>query len=228
VSELSLLRMAAQRLVGPPAGTPAEAVRWLTCVQAQDLPGALLSVALRSPGGRTAVTAALDAGEVVRSWPMRGTLHLTAAEDLPWPLDLLGVRVLAGAATRRAALEITAADVERARELAVASLHGGRRLRRAGLLAAIAAGGVSTAGQRGYHLLWYLAQTGTLVLGPTEDGDQQFVLLDEWVPTPRRLDREEALGELALRFFRSHGPATVKDLVAGRASASATSGPGSQ
>jgi Winged helix DNA-binding domain len=127
-------------------------------------------------------------------------------------LELLGPRVLAGAATRRAALEITEADIERARELAVAALHGGRRLSRADLLAAIADGGVSTAGQRGYHLLWYLAQTGTLVLGPTRDGDQLFVLLDEWVPAPRRLDREAALAELALRFFRSHGPATVKDL----------------
>ena len=61
------------------------AVRWLTCVQAQDLPGALTSVALRVDGGtRADVVAALDAGEVVRSWPMRGTLHFTAAEDIGW------------------------------------------------------------------------------------------------------------------------------------------------
>jgi Winged helix DNA-binding domain len=38
------------------------------------------------------------------------------------------------------------------------------------------------------------------------------VLTDEWIPKPRRLDREEALAELALRFFRGHGPATVPDL----------------
>ncbi|WP_369130760.1 winged helix DNA-binding domain-containing protein [Modestobacter roseus] len=213
-SELALLRLAAQRLVGPSPRTPAEAVRWLTAVQGQDLPGAVLSVALRSgPGTRAAVTAALDEGSIVRSWPMRGTLHLTAADDLPWLLELLGPRVLAGAAGRRASLELTDADVERAREVALAALTGGRRLGRAELLAELTAGGVPTEGQRGYHVLWYLSQTGTLVLGPTADGDQQFVLLDEWVPTPRRLDREEALGELALRYFRSHGPATVKDLV---------------
>ncbi|WP_299954569.1 winged helix DNA-binding domain-containing protein [uncultured Modestobacter sp.] len=211
--ELSLLRMAAQRLVGPRCATPAEAVRWLTAAQGQDLPGALLSVALRSGGSRAAVTAALDAGEVVRSWPMRGTLHLTAAEDLLWLLELLGPRVLAGAAGRRAYLELTEADVERAREVAVAALTGGRRLGRTELLAELTAAGVPTAGQRGYHVLWYLAQTGTLVLGPTAEGDQQFVLLDEWVPAPRRPERDEALGELALRYFRGHGPATVKDLV---------------
>src|SRR4051794_12210648 len=194
--EVALLRLVAQRIAGPPHDRAADAVRWLAAVQAQDHPGALTSVALRTRNGtREGVAAALDAGEVVRSWPMRGTLHLTAAEDLGWMLELLGPRVLAGAATRRAALEITEAEAERARELAVAALHGGRRLSRAELLATIADGGVSTAGQRGYHLLWYLAQTGTLVLGPTRDGDQLFVLLDEWVPAPRRLDREAGLAE---------------------------------
>jgi hypothetical protein len=214
VDELSLLRMAAQRLVGPRAASPAEAVRWLTAVQAQDFPGALTSIALRThQGTRAAVLAALDAGEVVRSWPMRGTLHLTAAVDLPWMLELLGPKVLAGAAGRRATVGLTDADVARAHDVALAALTGGHRLGRADLVAALAAGGVPTEGQRGYHLLWWLAQSGLTCLGPTQDGDQQFVLLDEWVPAPRRLEREEALGELALRFFASHGPATVKDLV---------------
>ncbi|WP_369137071.1 winged helix DNA-binding domain-containing protein [Modestobacter versicolor] len=211
--EISLLRMAAQRLVGPRAPGPAEAVRLLTAVQGQDLPGALLSVALRAGCSRAAVTAALDAGEVVRSWPMRGTLHLVAAEDLPWMLELLGGRVLAGAAGRRATVGLTDADVARAHDVAEAALTGGRRLGRTELVAALAEGGVPTAGQRGYHLLWWLAQTGLTCLGPTRDGDQQFVLLDEWVPAPRRLEREEAFGELTRRFFAGHGPATVKDLV---------------
>src|SRR5206468_3687316 len=55
--------------------------------------------------------------------------------------------------------------------------------------------------------------TATLCLGPTKDGEQLFVLLDAWVPAPRRLEREEALAELTLRYFAGHGPATVADLV---------------
>ncbi|MGY1631765.1 winged helix DNA-binding domain-containing protein [Geodermatophilus sp. SYSU D01186] len=211
--DLALLRLVAQRLAGPPLPTPGAAVRRLTCVQAQDHPGALTSVALRTAGrSRAAVEAALDAGEVVRSWPMRGTLHLVAAEDLHWLLELLGPRVLAGATHRRAALDLTVDEIERARGVVTATLAGGRRCGRRELLAAVADGGVATGGQRGYHLLWYLAQTGTLCLGPTRDGEQLFVLLDEWVPSPRRLGREEALAELALRFFTGHGPATVADL----------------
>jgi Winged helix DNA-binding domain len=212
--DVALLRLVAQRLAGPPAADPTSAVHRLGAVQGQDLPGAVTSVALRTRArDRSAVLQALDRGAVVRSWPMRGTLHLVAAGDLPWMLELLGPRALAGLAGRRAALGLTEADAERARALAVAALTGGRRLARRALLAAIDEGGVPTTGQRGYHLLWYLAQTGTLCLGPTEAGEQLFVLLDEWITSPRRLTREEALAELALRYFLGHGPATVHDLV---------------
>ena len=210
---MGLLRLISQGLAGPRAAGPAEAVRRLTAAQGQDFPGAVTSVALRTAGrSREAVTAALDRGEIVRSWPMRGTLHLTAAEDLPWLLDLLGERALAGAAKRRAGLGLTEADAYRAREAVVAALSGGRRRSRAELLAAIEQAGVPVTGQRGYHLLWFAAQTGAGCLGPTADGEQLFVLLADWVPTPRRLEREEALGELAARFFAGHGPATVHDL----------------
>jgi hypothetical protein len=188
-------------------------VRRLTAVQGQDFPGAVTSIALRTADRRRKdVEAALDEGEIVRSWPMRGTLHVLAAEDLHWMLELLGPRAMAGLAGRRERLGLTEADAERARELVGAALAGGRRLRRADLLTAIHDGGVATTGQRGYHLLWFLAQTGTLCLGPTDGGEQLFVLLDEWVREPRRLAGEELLGELARRFFLGHGPATVQDL----------------
>lgn len=210
--EVALLRLAAQRLVGPGETAPLDTVRWLTAMQAQDFGGALTSVALRTgPCRRAAVEAALDSGQVVRSWPMRGTLHLVAAEDLPWMLRLLAPRVIASSTGRRAGLGLGAAEIERAGELARDALSGGRRLRRADLYAVWDSAGLSTAGQRGVHTLGFLAMTGALAFGPTHDGEQTIVLVDEWIPHPRRLDGDEALGELALRYFRSHGPATVAD-----------------
>jgi hypothetical protein len=215
LKDIGPLRLAAQRLVGEREKTAPDAVRRLLAVQAQDLPGALTSVALRtSSGSRDDVAAALDAGRVVRSWPMRGTLHLVAPEDLPWMLDVLGNRMLAGVAKRWANLELDEKQAERARECVLAALQDTDRASRTQLLAAMADGGVVTTGQRGYHLLWYLSQTGTLCLGPTDgDGDQLYVRLDQWIPEPRRLDPEQAHAELALRFFTGHGPATVQDLV---------------
>jgi hypothetical protein len=210
---LTALRLAAQRIGARDLATPGDVVRWMLAIQGQDLPGAKWSVGLRSPDStETAVEAACDSGEIVRSWPMRGTLHLVPGEDLGWLLRLTSARATASVASRRAALELTESDVERARATAITSLAGGRRLSRDALLAAIAADGVSTACQRGYHVLWYLAQTATLVLGPTDGRQQTFVLLDDWVTAPRRPERDEALGELATRYVRSHGPATVADL----------------
>jgi hypothetical protein len=211
--EVALLRLVAQRIAGPREASPADAVRRLLAAQGQDYPGALTSVALRAGAKRGDVEAALDDGELVRAWPMRGTLHLVPAEDLGWLLALCGPRVLAGAAKRREQLGLDGRDAERARELAVGALSGGRRLGRTALLQAIADGGVDVSGQRGYHLLWYAAQTGTVVLGPTDGREQQFVLTEEWIRGTRQLDDDEALRELALRYFTGHGPATVADLV---------------
>jgi len=211
--EIALLRLVAQGIAGPRQPRAVDVVRWLTAMQAQDLPGALTSAALRlAAPDRAQVVLALSSGEVVRSWPMRGTLHLAAAADLVWLVELLAPRMLAGLAARQRQLELDHEQLERARSLAVDALSGGRRLRRAELTAAWESGGLSTAGQRGYHMIAYLAQTGTLCFGPMAGTEQLLVLVDEWVHHPRRLDRDEALGELALRYFRSHGPATAKDL----------------
>ncbi len=209
---LARLRLVSQALLGSTIRTPAEAVRWMTAMQGQDLAGALHSVALRVPGTtREDVRAALDAGLIVRSWPLRGTLHLTAAEDLGWMMGLTSERIITGQAARHRQLGITTADVETARDVALGMLDGGRSASREDLQQAFQAAGQETAGQRGIHLLWLLNLTGTLVQGPTIGAKQLFVLLREWIPNPRTPDRDEAVAELVLRYFRSHGPATITD-----------------
>jgi hypothetical protein len=213
-TDIGLLRLAAQRIAAPGLDTPAEAVRWLTASQAQDPVGALVSVALRTESGtRGAVEAAMTSGEIVKSWPMRGTLHLVPAEDLAWMLRLMTPRVIASTAARRAQLGLDEAALGQARSQAEKALAGGRQLRRDELMAGWDRDGLATPGGCGYHMLGYLAQTGVVCFGPVAGGEQLVVLVNEWVQRPRDLDREEALGELALRFFRSHGPATVKDFI---------------
>ncbi|MDP8960634.1 MAG: winged helix DNA-binding domain-containing protein [Actinomycetota bacterium] len=212
--EVAVLRLVAQRLADPGFTSAAEAVRWLTAVQAQDYHGALTSVALRTTDrSRAGVEAALDAGEVVRSWPMRGTLHFVAAEDLRWMLELMTPRVLSAAASRRRQLSLDAGALERARHIAGEALAGGRRLSRAELFSVWDADGLSTAGQRGYHMLWHLAQTGLLCFGPVRDREQLVVLVEEWITDSRHPGRNQALGELAWRYFASHGPASLKDFM---------------
>lgn len=209
--EVALLRLAAQRIAGPGHASAAEAVRWMTALQAQDYPAALAAVALRTVGDDDGILDALDAAAVVRSWPMRGTLHLVAAEDLGWMLSLTTTKLLREATRRHAQLGIDGPVLAAAERIAVDALSGGRSLRRNDLMARWDAARLLPVAQRGYHLLWNLSQRGLTCFGPTDGREQRIVLLDEWVPNPRRLEREEALGEWALRYFRSHGPATRKD-----------------
>ena len=212
VREVALLRLAAQGLLGPGAERPRDAVAHLLAVQAQDLPGAWASVALRTAGRDVAaVRADQDAGLVVRTWPMRGTLHLVPAEDAAWLVELCAGRQLAAAARRRVQLGLEPAAVRRAEDVAQEVLRGDG-LTREELLARWETAGVPVEGGLGYHLLAHLAQVGLACLGPTQGRGDRVVLLAEWVPRPRRPSREEALAEVALRYLRGHGPATVADL----------------
>lgn len=214
--QLARMRLAAHGLlagrVDAGAG-PADVVRRMTAMQAQDLAAVLWAVGRRTPGaGRSAVEQALNAGEIVRSWPMRGTLHLVAPEDLRWMLDLGGPRTLRGMGTRFRQLGIGPGDLSAAAESAVALLAGSRAASRRTLFDAFEAAGQSTGGQRGIHLLAALCLQGLLVQGPLERDGQLLVLFDEWIRASRALEHDEALAEFALRYFRSHGPATETDL----------------
>ncbi|GAB4440542.1 MAG: hypothetical protein OHK0015_36680 [Chloroflexi bacterium OHK40] len=88
--EIGLRRLAAQRVAHPPGVDPAAVVRWMGAMQAQDLLGAHWAVAVRTTGVRELlISEALASGRIVRTWPMRGTLHLVAPEDVRWMLALL-------------------------------------------------------------------------------------------------------------------------------------------
>ncbi len=206
---LTALRLAAQGIAHPSAAGPVEAVRSLLAMQGQDYLGVLWSVGLRTRDAtEAAVEAAHASGDLVRSWPLRGTLHLVAAEDLGWMLSLTGERTVRSAAGRHRQLGLEQADFSRASAIARERLAGGGRADRAELLAAFRDGGVATDGQRGPHLLGNLAHTGLIVLS----GRTEYALLEEHVRAPRQLDPDAAVDELALRYFTGHGPATVRDL----------------
>ena len=210
------LRLTSLLLHDHPTGRPdtvAGVVEWFGAMQAQDIASALWSLGVRLPGCTLDdVTAALERREAIRTWPMRGTVHLVPPADARWMLDLMGVRALAGAAKRRATIGLDERTAERGVEVLAAALAGGKRMTRAQCLAALAEAGIRLAGQQGYHLLWYASQKGVTCIAPHIGKEQTFALLDDWAPKPRRPDREEALGIMALRYFRSHGPATRADL----------------
>lgn len=207
-------RLVNQQITWPRVTTPAGLLRWMGAVQAQDYLGSLWAVGLRLPGAVEAdIEKAITDRTIVRTWPMRGTLHYAPAADVRWMLRLLTPRVVAGCAGRYRQLGLDDAAFTRSRKILVRALRGGRMLTRGEAYAALERGGVSPAGQRGIHILGHLAQQGVLCFGPRARAGRQptFVLLDEWLPSAKELPRAQALSTLAERYFTSHGPATVQD-----------------
>lgn len=211
---LPTLRLHHQHIAHPHLAQPEQVVAWLGGLQGQDYPGAKWSIALRMPTATEAdVVQAFDTGKLVRSWPMRGTLHVVAAQDLRWMLMLTAPKNLTGSASRRRALELDDATLARCRAVFTQALQGGKHLSREGMYAALAQANISTTGQRGYHILWNCALHGLICLATSNDKEQNFALVDEWIaPTPPKT-HDEALAELAARYFLSRGPATLQDFI---------------
>ncbi|HEV8177665.1 MAG TPA: winged helix DNA-binding domain-containing protein, partial [Gemmatimonadales bacterium] len=184
----------------------------MTATQAQDLQAALWAIGLRVPGaGLTDVRAALHSGRVVRSWPMRGTLHFVAPEDLRWMLGLTTERLTRTSAGRHRELDITWADIEKCRDIALERIAAGGPVSRTDLFEVFEAAGQPTTGQRGIHILGTLCRHAWLVQGPLAGNQQLLVAFDDWIPVSKDLEQQEAIAEFMLRYFRSHGPATVRD-----------------
>jgi hypothetical protein len=213
--ELLRLRLASQRIENPTGETLSlvDVARQLLATQAQDFIQGGWALGLRATGSTLSdLNAALEGGSIIRSAPFRGTLHFVAAEDLGWLLALTAERTIQGAATRLRQRELDAATLATARDATIAALEGGRSLPRDEYFAVLIAAGIDPTGQRGYNVIWYLAQIGLICWGPPRGTQQGLVLLDEWVPTPRVLEGDEALRELVIRYFTGHGPATIRDL----------------
>ncbi len=182
-------------------------------LQAQDYQQGLWAIGLRTHGSTLAdVERAIATGTIVRTWALRGTLHFVLAQDVGWMMALTSARQVTKDAARLRQLGLHPDDLERSRDLMSKALRRHSRLPRPKLMEILDLAGISTEGQRGYHILWHAAQSGLVCMGPMEGKQHTFVLLDEWVKQPRVLSTSDALCELATRYFLSHGPATANDL----------------
>lgn len=205
-------RLSNQHIAGEKFENPEEVVRWMGAMQAQDYLQAVWAVGVRTVSATMAdIEQAIEDRKIVRTWPMRGTIHFVPPEDAAWMLKLSAARMIAKDGRRQKQLELDEEILGRCNDLFCNTLQGGKRMSRPELLQVLEDAGISTKNQRGYHILWYASQIGLLCPGPMIGKQQSFVLLDEWVPDPRNLSRDESLAELARRYFASHGPSTIHD-----------------
>lgn len=191
-----------------------DVVRWFGAIQAQDYRASLWAIGARALGAtENDVEGALARREIVRSWALRGTLHIVAADDLRWMLDLSGPRLLQQAAGRLRQLELDDDSLSLSARVLSRCLADGAQLTRSEIYRQWERAGLSSAGQRGYHMLWWNAMHQLICFGSHRDAQPTIVLLDEWLPLPPRITRDRALEMLVLRYLQGHSPVTLRDFI---------------
>lgn len=194
----------ANQLLGGSDLTPTQVVDRAVALQGQDLPAVLRAIAIRSAPGTTIgdVRAAFDRGEIVRSWPVRGTLFATTPAHLTNLLSLTSERIHRSTMKRRAELGLDDETLARARDL----LAGREPLTRAEVIAAWTEAGLLPHAGRSYHLIFHHAVAGHWHWGAFR-GEEP--LLTASVPA---LPEDDPLPGIVRRLVASRGPVTEADL----------------
>lgn len=211
--DIRRLRLANHWLAPRADTTAVDVVEHLGALQSQEIWSGLWSIGARSTGlDLEAVLGACEDASILRTWPLRNTVHFVPAVDAHWMLDLAESFAFKGLQRRREFLGLSEQASEDACVVLGEALAHGEPVARDECLEVLAEAGVLSDRRHGYHLLWFAAQRGVICMGPPRGSTQTFVGLDAWVAEPRHLDRSAALAELARRYFTSHGPAPVGEL----------------
>ena len=212
LAAIALQRLWTQRLAGPRFQSAVDAVSALGAVQSQDYAGAKWALGQRTSGTTDAdLDRLFDEGAILRTHVMRPTWHFVAPADIGWLLELTGRRVKAILAPYDRRLEVDAALLTRAHRVIERALRDGNHLTRTEIALRLRERGIAAVGQRLGHIVMHAELDGLVASGRRKGKQHTYALVAERVPPARHLGREEALAELAIRFFAGHGPAQLID-----------------
>jgi hypothetical protein len=207
-------RLHHQRLTSPRFNQPVDVVRWLGAVQAQEYAAAKWAIGQRMRRATDdGVERAFAEGSILRTHVLRPTWHFVAPEDIRWMLELTGPRVKSTISSYARSASLDESAFKRSRRVLTSALDGGRQLTRASLREAFQRERLPTNGIRSILMLMRAELDGLICSGPRAGKEFTYALLDDRVPRSKALARDQALAELARRYFISRGPATLQDFV---------------
>ena len=214
IERLVSIRAAAQLLHRPRRLSPARVAERVCGLQAQDLGAARLGFRARSQGlTAQAVDRARNEGAIVRTWAMRGTLHLLSAEDVSLLHAVVIPPVLPAA--ERSLARLGVADVApKAMRVIERALERDGPLTRAELADRLRRHGIDAGGQIAFHLVRRASLDGVACMGPDRGSDTTFALMRDWIPTASPVDPDDALREVVRRYLIGYGPAEPADFAA--------------
>jgi hypothetical protein len=210
--DIPTLRLFNQHLSQAGLVRPEQVVSWLGAVQAQDYAAAKWAVGLRLQDGLDdTVEQAFAEGRILRTHMLRPTWHFVMPEDIRWILELTSPRVQSRNAPWYRRLELDKAIFKRSEAAMAKALRGGKHLTRAELAGVLKKAGISGVELRFTYLLMHAELEGLICSGARRGKQFTHALLEERAPAAKSMQPDEALAELAHRYFTGHGPAALRD-----------------
>jgi hypothetical protein len=205
-------RLHSQLLIHQKPGSISQVIQRLGAIQGQDYLGALWSLGLRLPGSTQAdLEKAFTTGELARFWGPRGTLFICGAADLRWLNAFCAARTIAGNQGRYKQLGLDDKSLTKSVSVIAKNLGNLPNLTRRELKAALEGAGIDTSGQRLVYLLQRAGLEGVIYQAAVTRNEPIYALMDEHIPANAFPDRDQALTELARRYFTSRGLARLTD-----------------
>src|SRR5687767_537173 len=208
-------RLQNQRITRPGPRSPEKLVAWFGAVQAQEYGPAKWGLGLRSCPATTDATIerAIDRGRILRTHILRPTWHFVAAADIRWMLDLTGPQVQRRMAPYDLQLGLDGGVKARAMGVLERALGDNGCLTRQELGPHLQRAGLPAGNRELAHIAMHAELEGLICSGRRRGKRSTYALLSDRAATTARLQRDEGLAELTKRYFRSHGPATLRDFV---------------
>jgi len=209
---ISQLRFQSQHIGGNKFNSVKQLAAFMGAIQAQDYGMAKYAIGARLKNvDDEVVEQAINKAEIIRTHVLRPTWHFVAAEDIRWMLELTAKNLNRSLSSNNKRLELDEKIFRKCNSIIEKLLRDGKHLTRKEIMAALDKKGIKTNDLRAGHIM-FRAETDMIVCnGIKKEKQFTYALFEERVPSTKKFTKEEALVELALRYFQSHGPAGLQD-----------------
>ena len=214
INKIAIARLYSQQLVQSQNKTVKDTVARMGAMQAQDFAMSLWAVGCRLPHSTLQIVQkAFDDGDILRTHVMRPTWHLVSSDDIYWMLQLTAPQIKATTRIRDIGLGIDEKLFTTTNTILEKALDGGKQLTADELKMEFTNAKIDIDDNRFYHYMMRAEIEGIVCSAALKNKKHTYALLSERTKKTQTLTRDEALANLAKRYFTSHAPACLKDFV---------------